>query len=94
MPLGFSEKEIFSVLEWDISTYYDEYGEATNGGYYILPRFNHYQLAERPESEPYEPQSATKSQLEKVDVSNTDKSSNLGYTIVNPQAAATSTSKH
>lgn len=89
LPLGFSEKEILSVLEWDITlTLSSDTGETLFKSY-ILPRFNHYQLAERPAT--YQPKAS--SSLEKAGAAKSLKSNNLGYTIVNPQAAITSAHK-
>ncbi|WP_417441824.1 Ig-like domain-containing protein [Idiomarina sp.] len=90
LPLEFSDKKILSVFEWDITTYFTETGEV-EGIQRIMPRFNHYQLAERPKSEVVQGQA---SQVEKASAAKSLESNNLGYTIVNPQTAPTSTSKH
>ncbi|ASG66406.1 hypothetical protein CEW91_09770 [Idiomarina piscisalsi] len=93
LPLGFSDKDILSVLEWNVWTYYDTDG-TPNGNSYILPRFNHYQLAERPEV--YDPNATGTSSMTKTLFSEVESqtSSNLGYIIINPQVSPETQRKH
>ena len=93
LPLGLSDKNILSVFEWNTYTALDGQGNKLYN-MYIRPRFNHYQLAERPET--YNPDaasmsSAKKSSFEKVD---STEATNFGYTIINPQVERTSQSKY
>jgi len=93
LPLGLSDKNILSVFEWNTYTVLDGQGNKLYN-MYIRPRFNHYQLAERPET--YNPDAASMSSVEKSFFEKVDstEATNFGYTIINPQVERTSQSKH
>jgi hypothetical protein len=94
LPLSYSEKNIFSVFEWNRYIAMDSEGNEIWNRVIISPRFNHYQLAERPETsnpDAVSMSSAQKSSFEKLD---SPEASNFGYTIINPQVERISQSKH
>lgn len=82
VPLGLSELNILTVFEWNI------WNDLENNEISMLvePRFNQYQLTERPED--YVPE-ATEAMLTERDLID---SFNHGYKVVNPQSSQTDSS--
>lgn len=80
VPLEFSERNIYSVLEWVIQEWEDFDGSIIRN-VSISPRFNHYQLAERPAETPA---GLGLMSLEH----NVPAVHNHGYLIVNPQTSS------